>query len=246
MEREHLGKIPGRRDESHKGDYGRVFVLAGSKGFTGAAYLTAMGALRSGSGLVICGVPESLNSIMEIKLTEGMTIPLAETKNQSLGKAAKKDIMDLLDTCDVLALGPGIGTEDQTKELVKEILLEAEQPVVLDADGINCLEGDISVLRKRKGSTVITPHPGEMSRLIDKSVDEIQSEREETAKSIAEVAGCVVCLKGHKTIVASADGDVYVNATGNSGMATGGNRRRSYRDDSFIYRSGSKRLQCGC
>ncbi len=222
MAHEHLGKIPGRKDENHKGDYGRVFVVAGSRGLTGAAYLTSMGALKAGSGLVTCGIPESLNTIMEIKLTEVMTRPLAETAGQSFSKKAKKDILEVLSKCDVLALGPGIGTEAETKELVKEILLEAKKPVVLDADGLNCLEGDVGVLTKRKSSTVITPHPGEMATLVGKEVSEIQADREEAAKSLAEVTGSVVCLKGHKTIIASPDGSVYVNATGNSGMATGG------------------------
>lgn len=222
MASEHLGKIPGRRDESHKGDYGKVLVLAGAKGFTGAAYLTSMGALRAGSGLVTCGVPESLNPIMEVKLTEAMTLPLAETSKQSLSREAKADIMAFMEKCDVLAMGPGIGTEKGTKDLVKEILLEVEDTIVLDADGINCLDGEISVLKQRKGLTVITPHPGEMGRLLSKSVEDVQSDREGVAKGLAEITGCIVCLKGHKTVVASPTGQVYVNATGNSGMATGG------------------------
>ncbi len=222
MVREHIGKIPERRAESHKGDYGKVLVVAGSVGMTGAAYLCSQGALKAGSGLITCAVPESLNTIMEIKLTEVMTLPLEETATRSLGLEAKAKIMDFSDKCDVVALGPGIGRDTETGELVRELLREIEKPIVLDADGINALEGGLDPLRERKARTVITPHPGEMARLMGKDVGSIQSNREDMAKGLAEVAGVVVCLKGHRTVVANPLGMTFVNETGNSGMATGG------------------------
>jgi hydroxyethylthiazole kinase-like uncharacterized protein yjeF len=222
MVREHIDKIPSRREDSHKGDYGKVLVLAGSKGMTGAAYLCSQGALYSGSGLVTNGIPESLNPVMEIKLTEVMTLPLAETDNQSLGLKAKPKILDFAKKCDVVAIGPGLGMDGSTKMLVGELLDEVEQPVVLDADGINALEGNIDALRKREHRMVITPHPGELARLMNKDVEEIQSNRTDMAKSVAEVTGAVVVLKGHRTVVASPEGKIYVNETGNSGMASGG------------------------
>lgn len=222
MAREHIGKIPGRKEDSHKGDYGRVLIVAGSKGMTGAAYLAALGALRSGSGLVTCGVPESLNTIMEIKLTEAMTLPLPENKDNGLGLKSKKIILDFSAKCDVVAIGPGLGTSDGTKKLVRELLKRIKCPVVLDADGINALEGKMGIIKRRKLKTVLTPHPGEMARLIRKDIDFVQRHRVEVTKDAAKASGAIVCLKGHKTVVASPEGEVYVNDTGNSGMATGG------------------------
>jgi len=222
MVHEHIGKISGRREDSHKGDYGRVLVVAGSRGMTGAAYLTSQGALLAGSGLVTNGIPESLNGIMETKLTEVMTLPLPETKDLMLSLKSKDGILGFSRKCDAMVIGPGMGTGDETVTLVKELLEEAEVPVVLDADGINALSGELERLRKRKYRTVITPHPGEMARLTDKDVEEVQATRTDTAKSVAEVTGTVVCLKGHCTVVADPGGAVYVNDTGNSGMATGG------------------------
>ncbi len=222
MVREHIEKIPVRREDTHKGDYGKVFVIAGSRGMTGAAFLCSQGAIRSGSGLVINGIPESLNAIMETKLTEVMTLPLKETAACSLGLKAKADILDFAGKCDVVAIGPGLGRDAETRALIKELIVDIEQPVVLDADGINAFEGELEILRKRPGRTVITPHPGEMARLMGKDAVEIQANRVDIARSVAEVAGVVVCLKGHRTVVASPEGMTYVNETGNSGMASGG------------------------
>ncbi|MCK5450444.1 MAG: NAD(P)H-hydrate dehydratase [Candidatus Omnitrophica bacterium] len=220
MFKQHIEKIPSRKEDSHKGSYGKVLVLAGSRGMTGASYLTAQGALLSGSGLVTCGVPLSLNVIMETKLTEVMTLPLSETPTASLALAAKDEILKYCEKCDVVAIGPGLGKEEDTIKLVKELVLEIDKPVVLDADGINAIKGD--VLTERKGRTVITPHLGEMANLIGKDVPAVRSNREYIVKSVAESTGAIVCLKGHKTLVADPEGNVYENQTGNSGMATGG------------------------
>ena len=222
MVREHIEKMPSRRENSHKGDYGRVLVIAGSPGMTGAAFLCSQGALVSGSGLVTCGIPVSLNDIMEVKLTEVMTLPLEETRNRSLSLRAKKAILAFAQKCDVVALGPGLGNDAETRSLVVELLEAIEHPIVLDADGINALEGEPRLLKKREYRTVVTPHPGEMARLTGKDVAEVQANRLEAAVNVAEETGAVICLKGHKTVVASPDGTTYVNGTGNSGMATGG------------------------
>ena len=220
MVKKHIKKISGRQKDSHKGDYGKVLVIAGSRGMTGAAFLSAQGALLSGSGLVFCGVPKSLNDIMETKLTEVITVPLPEASRAVLSRKAKDEILRLSDKCDVIAMGPGLGTEEGTVELVRDIVSEIDKPLVLDADGINALKGDL--LKKRTGRTVITPHPGEMARLTGKDIAAVQSNREYVAKSVAESTGIIVCLKGYKTIVASPSGEIYINTTGNSGMATGG------------------------
>lgn len=221
--REHISKIPQRRPDSHKGDYGRVLVVAGSIGKTGAAFLASQGALFAGSGLVTCAVPESLNEIMEIKLTEVMTLPLAETGDKSLSLKAEEGILDFSRDCDVVIIGPGLGKNAETRILVKELIKLIECPIVLDADGINAIEGQLDVFKKRKTKkTILTPHPGEMARLLGKKIDDVQKDRLNIAKEAARLTGSIVCLKGHRTIVADPDGVAYTNETGNSGMATGG------------------------
>jgi len=222
MVHEHIKKVSGRREDSHKGDYGRVLVVGGSPGMTGAAYLCSQGALRAGSGLVTCGIPESLNGIMEVKLTEAMTLPLEETKTGSLSLKAKFRILDFAAGCDCVAIGPGLGSDAETRTLVKELLEAVEAPVVLDADGINALEGDMGVLTARKYRTVVTPHPGELARLTGREVTAIQADRTGAAREVSSMTGKVICLKGHRTVVADPKGRTYVNETGNSGMATGG------------------------
>ena len=222
MVRKHIEKIPARREDSHKGDYGRVFVIAGSVGMTGAAFLCCRGALRAGSGLVINGIPGSLNEIMEVKLTEAMTMPLAETRKRSLSRKAGKRILEFSRKCDAVVIGPGLGDAVETRALVKELVKKIKCPVVLDADGINALKGNKGLLRKRKHRTVITPHPGELARLIKKDTSSLQAQRTEIATRLAEDTGTIVCLKGHRTVVADPAGQVYVNVTGNSGMATAG------------------------
>ncbi len=222
MVKEHIEKMPKRREDSHKGDYGKVFVVAGSVGLTGAAYLACQGALRCGSGLVTNGIPKPLNKIMEVKLTEAMTLPLPATSDKSLSIKAEDEILKFGKKCDVVALGPGLGANEETVVLVRSLVGKIEAPLVLDADGINSIGCDLDILKKRSGRTVLTPHPGEMARLMNKDVKFVQSKREDAARSVAEITNSVVVLKGHKTVVANSDGSIYVNGTGNSGMATAG------------------------
>ncbi|MBN3038925.1 MAG: NAD(P)H-hydrate dehydratase [Candidatus Omnitrophica bacterium] len=214
--------LPARKPNSHKGDYGHILILAGSLGLTGAAYLASQGAVLSGSGLVTLGIPKSLNTIMEVKLTEAMTKPLPETKDKTLSLKAFSKIKGLLGHVDALAIGPGISRQKETVKLVHKILINADIPIVLDADGINALENNTKVLTKLKASLIITPHPGEISRILRKSVAEIQKDRIKIAKGLANTYNIVVALKGHHTVVADRTGKTYINNTGNAGMASGG------------------------
>jgi len=222
MVKEHLSSIPSRKEDTHKGDFGHVFVVAASRGMTGAAYLASQAALTSGAGVVTCGVPSSLNAIMEVKLTEAMTLALAETKDASLASSAEKDIVKFAKRSGVVAIGPGLSGHPDTQKLVRKLLKNINKPVVLDADGIIALAGNCEILKKRKAPTILTPHPGEMSRLTGKDVGAIQRNREKIALAFAKKYGVILVLKGHRTVVAASKGSAYTNQTGNSGMSTAG------------------------
>ncbi len=214
--------FPKRKRDSHKGDYGHVVVLGGSAGLTGAACLCAEAALISGCGLVTLGTPSSLNIAMEAKLTEVMTRPLPETEELTLSLLAEKEILEMCESVDAVALGPGLSNNSQTQRLVKKIVLKLDVPMVIDADGLNALSRDSSILAKIKLPCVITPHPGEMSRLAGVNVEDVQSSREGLAKKFAKKFNVIVVLKGAGTVVANPKEKVYVNNTGNPGMATAG------------------------
>ncbi|MBL7157386.1 MAG: NAD(P)H-hydrate dehydratase [Candidatus Omnitrophica bacterium] len=222
MVKKHISKIPPRKQDTHKGDFGHVLVLAGSEGLTGAAYLASQAALLAGSGLVTCGVPKSLNDIMEVKLTEVMTLPLPETSQRSFALAAEKNILDFAKKINVAAIGPGISRHRETQELVCSLLEKLKAPIVLDADGIIAIAGHSGILKTRKASTILTPHPGEMSHLTGKDISAIQGNREKTASGFAKKHKVILVLKGHRTVVANPEGEVYVNMTGNSGMSSAG------------------------
>jgi len=214
--------LPCRATYSHKGSFGKVLILAGSVGMTGAAYLASEAAMRSGTGIVILGIPRSLNQIMEVKLTEVITLPLAETKKQSLGEDAEETILKLIKDFSVLGIGPGISRELETQRLVRKIIEKSNIPLVIDADAIFALSKDTSILKKVKAPLVITPHPGEMAKLINKDIDYILDNRLDIAREIAQEFGIIVVLKGARTIVANREGEIYINIGDNSGMATGG------------------------
>ena len=225
-----LPKLNDRKNNTHKGSYGRVLVLAGSPGLTGAAYLCSKAALRSGSGIVTLGVPESLNPVMETKLTCVMTHPLPETKVSTLSNKGKKEIMKLCESHDVVALGPGLSQQPETRELILWLIQNIDRNMVIDADGLNALSDKVKVLHKIKRHAVLTPHPGEMLRLTDLgSAKDVQKDRLNTAsqfvqsiqKKLNNERKLILVLKGDKTIVADS-GKVYVNRTGNPGMATAG------------------------
>ena len=210
--------LPPRKPDGHKGDFGKVLVVGGAVGYTGAPYLAASAAVRSGCGLVYLGVPDSIWEIETVRCVSAMPFPLASDWGGKLGRKALTALLEKLEGCDVLAIGPGLGRDEDTARLVREVLQKTEKPVVLDADGINALEGHIDSLDSRRGRvTILTPHDGEFSRL-----GTLTGDRAGTARAFAREHGCVLVLKGHRTITAAPRGNVLVNTTGNSGLAKGG------------------------
>lgn len=216
------GLLKPRTPETHKGDLGHVLVVAGSAGFTGAAALCSLGALRAGAGLVTLGIPKSLQDVYAAKLTEVMTASLPETPQRSLSLKAVPELLSLVERVTVVALGPGLSQHSETKECVRRLLPRLAKPAVVDADGLNAIAEEPQVLKRLTLPVILTPHPGEMGRLIRLSAADVQRDRERIAKEFATTHRVVVVLKGHRTIVANVDGELYVNNTGNPGMATGG------------------------
>lgn len=211
-----LSFLPDRNPWAHKGDFGRVLLLCGSRGCTGAAAMAAMGALRSGAGLVYLGVPESIYSIEAVKLTEPVAFPLPEDDGK-LSLLSTGKIRQMLPKMDAVLIGCGLGQSAGTFSVVKTVLEEACCPVVLDADGINVLSGHMDILRGRTYPTVITPHDGEFARIGGR----IGENRCMSASRFAKDWNCIVLLKGHETYIT--DGRTsYINCTGNPGMAVGG------------------------
>ncbi|MBN2564553.1 MAG: NAD(P)H-hydrate dehydratase [Candidatus Eisenbacteria bacterium] len=214
--------LPKRPGAGHKGTFGRVLVLAGSVGYTGAAALTATAALRAGSGLVFLGVPSSLNDVMETKLTEVITRPLPEAGARGLSAAALPAVREMLGDADALAIGPGLSRDPDTQTLVRSVVAEVAVPCVIDADALNVLTVEEIGRREGGGPAVLTPHPGEMSRLTGRAVPDILANRVEVARDIAARAKASVVLKGAASVIADPGGEVWLNPTGNSGMASGG------------------------
>ena len=214
--------VKAREPNSHKGDYGHVLIIAGSQGKTGAAALSCHAAVRMGAGLVTLGIPESLNSIMEEKLTEVMTEPLAEEKPGFLGISSFEKIERLMEGKKVLALGPGISNHEGATKLVHRIVEESNIPLVIDADGVNALSFDTGPLKRAKVPVILTPHPGEMARLVGLSSKEVQKDRITIARDFAQTHGCYLVLKGMRSLIAEPEGNVFINPTGNAGMASGG------------------------
>lgn len=208
--------------DSNKGDFGHVAIVAGSVGMTGAAALAATGAMRMGAGLVTVAVPESLNDIMEVKLTEAMTIPVPEGKARAFGMASLDKVLEIIDNRDAAVIGPGFGRDEDTVAFTLELLQRIEKPAIVDADALFAIATDVEVLKKCKSPLVITPHPGEMARLIGTTAEEVQSNRLEVARSFAKEHGVTVVLKGAATVVADPEGAAFINTTGTPGMATGG------------------------
>ena len=208
--------FPPRTNDSHKGNYGKDLLLCGSRGFTGAATLAAMGALRVGAGLVYLAVPESIYAIEAIKLTEPIVYPLPD-ENGKYAEAAIPAIRELMQGKNTILIGPGMGQSVGTAAVTCMVLKEFQGTVILDADGINVIRDHIDVLRERTSPTILTPHDGEFVRIGGK----ITEDRIESATALANDLGVIVLLKGHRTIIT--DGvTCYVNTTGNPGMATGG------------------------
>ena len=215
--------IPPRYQNSHKGTYGRVFVAAASTGMTGAAALASEAAARVGAGLVTVGVPNSLNPVLEVKLTEAMSLPLPETDEGTLALDAGTQILEFIArNRSILAIGPGLSQHPETVALVHHLIRESDCPIVIDADGLNALAKSKELLSSLRSQTVLTPHPGEMARLIGGTVPEVERDRIGIAQQFAQEHNVTLVLKGVPTVIASGDGAVWVNSTGNPGMATGG------------------------
>jgi len=220
LEHEELHNLlPPRTDNSNKGTFGKVFVLAGSRGMTGASALVGLSALRVGAGLVRLGIPESLNPILETKATEVITVPLPETDNGTLSFSSMDKIMNEINKATVIVIGPGLSTNSETKALVQKLVAKVNLPLVLDADGLNNLTPNI--LKKIKAPVVITPHPGELARLTGLSIQDIQKSRVEVASQFAKEFKTTLVLKGAPTIIASEERG-YLNPMYNSALAKGG------------------------
>ena len=210
-----LSILPDRAADAHKGDFGKLLLLCGSKGYTGAAYLAAMGALRSGAGLVFLGVPESIYAIEAVKLNEAIVFSLPD-EGGKLCKEAIPEILQRLMQMDAVLIGPGLGQSEGTFEVVRAVLEQASCPVVLDADGINLIAAHKDLVRGRTAPTILTPHGGEFARLGGNA-----RERRAAVEAMAKDLGCIMLLKGRNTVIT--DGETtYINPTGNPGMAVGG------------------------
>jgi NAD(P)H-hydrate epimerase len=238
--------IPERQRYSHKGDYGHVLVVAGSRGKTGAAFMCAKACLKSGAGLVTIGVPESLLDVFQSRVTEEMTLPLPDRGDGTLSSDALEKILKFLsEKADVLAVGPGISVTDDTKKLVREFLLNSAVPAVVDADAVNSLEGNKRVLKKARSPIILTPHAGEMARLLNDTrykmqdaginphskggrreitgiIRHIEKDKINIAVKFAKETGAYLVLKGVPTVIAEPEGRAFINPTGNSGMASAG------------------------
>lgn len=211
-----LSLLPDRNPWGHKGNFGKLLLLCGSRGYTGAAFFAAMGALLSGAGLVFLGVPESIYGIEAVKLNEPVIFPLPDAGGR-LSADAVPEILTRLPQMDAVLVGPGLGQSEGTLAVVRAVLEKAECPVVVDADGINVLSAHRDLLRGRKLPTILTPHDGEFARL----GGVMGEDRMAAAAALAEELGCVVLLKGHETCITDGT-DGYLNPTGNPGMAVGG------------------------
>lgn len=217
------GLLKKREKDAHKRDYGHIFVLAGSRGLTGAAALCANAGLRSGAGLVTLGIPSSLNLAMEAKLTEVMTAPLAETEKGTVSLRAEREILRRIDNSDVAVLGPGLSDNIETKKLICSLVVKIKKNMVLDADALNALSENMAILKEIRSRYIITPHLGEMARLVKRSTDYIRKNRKNIVTEFSKRYGAVVVLKGPETMVAEKRAaKLYINKSGNPGMATAG------------------------
>jgi NAD(P)H-hydrate epimerase len=213
--------IPPRIGPEHKGSFGRVLTLAGSRGYTGAAALASTAALRSGAGLSYLALPESLNPIAETKVTEVITLPVSE-QDGVISREAAKEVLRLGLEFDAVSAGPGLTRSESVKGAVLDLLEGYDGPVVLDADAVVVIKDDLDRLKGRAGETVLTPHPGEFGAVLGLSAREVSENRLEMARDFAEKYGVVLVLKGAPTVIATKEGECWINTTGNPGMASGG------------------------
>ena len=220
-----------RPEDAHKGSLGHLLVVAGSTGKSGAAFLAATAAMRAGAGLVTIALPESLNQGMEVKTTEVMTAPLPETDDGSLSPDSLSGLKRLIKGKSALVIGPGLGTSKETCELVKALLTDKGiklPPILIDADGLNVLKNDVGILGKVKAKLVLTPHPGEMARLLDTTSAKVQTDRIGSVKKLTKLTGAATLLKGAGTVISAPgksggkDADIFINPTGTAALASAG------------------------
>jgi len=215
-------QLPVREADAHKGVCGRVLVIAGSAGYTGAAALTSLAALRMGAGLVTLAVPESLIDVMEVKLTEVITRPLPETPSRSLAHTALPQLLTLAEKHDTVVIGPGLSLQFETALLVRDLVAKIARPMVVDADALTALSEDIGILEETFAPVICTPHLGEMSRLLGMSVAQVEKNRISLCRRFAGSICGIIVLKGASTLVCDGEGSVRVNTTGNPGLASAG------------------------
>ncbi|RMF94640.1 MAG: NAD(P)H-hydrate dehydratase [Candidatus Schekmanbacteria bacterium] len=223
IEKEDVRKIlPQREKDAHKGNFGHTVIIGGSVGKSGAVIMAAEAAMRSGAGLVTAVVPKGINTVIEANLIEAMSFPVEENKNGAISKEAVDSILDFCRDKDVVAAGPGMGADKDGEVIIEALLKNLDMPLVLDADAINILSKNKEILRERKGEVILTPHPGEMGRLMGIKSSDVQKERLEVCIEAAKDFDCIVVLKGKNSIISNRGKKTFINTTGNPGMATGG------------------------
>jgi ADP-dependent NAD(P)H-hydrate dehydratase / NAD(P)H-hydrate epimerase len=220
--RDIAGLFPRRPRAGHKGTFGHLLLVAGSLGKTGAAALGAMAAMRSGVGLVTVATPASQQPVVASLVLEAMSEPLPETSARTLALKAREAILELAGSRDAVAIGPGIGLDHETMQVARALARELRQPMAIDADGLTALAGHVDALREAPAARCLTPHPGEMARLLGARVDEVQRDRIEVTREFATRHRVHIVLKGARSVIGAPDGRVFVNPTGNPGMASGG------------------------
>lgn len=215
--------LPKRNQNSNKGSYGKTLLVCGSKNMVGCCVFATEGALRSGVGIVKLAFPNCLYNSLTARLTENLFIPLETDEDGFISRKAVSDILVAAELCDTVAVGCGLGTGEGVKTLLQELVLNCEKPLIIDADGLNVISHSLAVLHKRKGETLLTPHPVEMARLLKTNVAEIEKDREKTVLDFSREYNVNVLLKGHETLICNRDADaIYVNKTGNTGLSKGG------------------------
>uniref|UniRef100_A0A7V0Z6Q7 Bifunctional NAD(P)H-hydrate repair enzyme n=1 Tax=candidate division WOR-3 bacterium TaxID=2052148 RepID=A0A7V0Z6Q7_UNCW3 len=214
--------LPWRDPSGNKGTFGQVLIIAGARGFSGAAAMASISCLRTGAGLVRLAAPEGIMDSLEAKLLEVVKVPLKQTEEETISAKAIDTILPLLEKTDVVIIGPGLAINIETGKFVKNLLPEIKVPLVIDADALNIISEDVKILKKIRTDFILTPHPGELSRLTKLSIQKINEERIDIALNYAKEFGGILILKGAPTVIASPEGEVFVNPTGNSGLATAG------------------------
>lgn len=211
-----------RPDDSNKGTLGSLLCICGSYGMAGAAIMAGKAALRCGIGLLKIAVPKSIYPVCATNILESVYYPLEETSNGVISSKNTDFLLEMCEKSSAVVIGCGLSVCDDTKNLVQSVITNCKKPLVIDADALNCICNKLEILKNLKAPAIITPHPGEMARLLHSTPKTVNSSRENTAINFAKKFGVVTVLKGAGTIITSPDGEVYINHTGNSGMATGG------------------------